>query len=588
MRCFSLDHGVKSKISIVLQSVFIMCWLSVLSDTDSLHSVYSLCGIVSVFCLCDNYQQKRKCEGKLKILLVLVSFVFSLLVILANYPVFLQVRDPALISPATNMLQNLLNGICCLVGGIVVAWNLLTVMFIRLPLFVEVEDRSKSGLVFWLSFGIIALIDLIYLFLDEYPGHLTPDSMYQVQQGFEGVYINDNPFWHTFAIRGILSLGYGFFGTPNGAVAFFSVVQLLLLAACMAYALVTLYQAGAPKWCMAVCLAVYALSPYNIAMSITMWKDVPFSAAAMVLAVSLYRILAGVGKKQWHSYLLFALSGLVLCLSRTTGIPTMILSGLVFLPVLLRRNRKLLCILAVVLAVCLVLTGPVQTALNVQVTDFTEALNVPLQQLARVVADGCPLEEGEREMLSRIFDLEEIPSLYQGWLADPIKLEVRENDVAYLRENLGEYGRLWLRLGLKYPGEYLKAWVDQTKGYWNGGYDYHQYAEMVEENPYGIEKTGGNGLISKLFYLYFGLTRHGVFLEPLNSIGLHVWLLILCVLLNAVKKRPEGLLPVTALAIVFGLLFGTPVYSEFRYAYAVFLICPVVLPLTVFHRKALS
>ena len=37
-----------------------------------------------------------------------------------------------------------------------------------------------------------------------------------------------------------------------------------------------------------------------------------------------------------------------------------------------------------------------------------------------------------------------------------------------------------------------------------------------------------------------------------------------------------------ALTIILSLLVGTPVFAEFRYAYAVFLVCPLVLPLTLF------
>lgn len=584
MKLLKFENTTKSRILLVMHSVFIMCWLSVLADTDSLHSVYSLLGILAVFCLGDNYRQERLGRRKYWGACLLFAAVFAFATVLANYPVFLQVRDPVYVSAATNKMQNLLNLACSFVGGICVAYNILTALLAYVPAAGEhkAAPRNHPGRCFLLVFLSVAVIDFVYLFLDEFPGHVTPDALDQILQGYQGVYHNNHPFWHTWWIRLVLSAGYGIFGNANLAVALFSILQIVFVAACFAYAVTTLYQAGMPLWCIGAACAIYAFSPYNIAMSITMGKDVPFSMACMVLMVSLYRILRAMDRKKWVSYGILTLAALVMCLSRTNGTLVLLMTGLAALPFLVKRNKTVAAVLMGVLILCLILNGPVLTALGVQETDFTEALSIPLQQLARVVYDQCPLTEEETVLLSRIFDLEEIPELYISWVSDTIKLEVRENDVAYFREHLADYAKLWIRLGRKYPGEYLKAWVDQTKGYWNGGYDYHQYTEMVQENSFGIAKTSGGNLIAKLIYLYFGLTRHAVFLEPLNSIGLHVWILAACCFVNLLKKREEAVLSVPSLAIILGLLIGTPVYAEFRYAYTVFLSCPVILSVTLF------
>lgn len=581
-----LEKSVVSKFLVAFQTVFIMCWLAVLADSDALHSVYSLCGIAAVFCMCDNYMQGRVLPRQNKVAVWLMSVLFSVVVVLANYAVFTQVRDPEKVSAATNTLQNLLNGICALVGGTFVASNIFTVLLARLPLPISSDTpRNHPGRVFLWVFLSVVLIDFVYLFLDEYPGHVTPDALDQIKQGYYGNYLNNHPFWHTYWIKLVLSAGYVVFGNANTAVALFSVLQILFVAACFAYTLMTLYQAGIPRWCIALAYVGYVFFPYNIAFSITIGKDVPFSMACLVLVVSLYRILRSMDRKKWVSYLVLGLSAFLLCLSRTNGVLVLLMTGLASLPFLMKRSKLVPAIMAGVLILCLILNGPVLTALGVQETDFTEALSIPLQQLARVVYDECPLSPEDTALLARIFDLEEIPDLYISWVSDSIKLEVRENDVDYFREHLGDYTKLWLRLGKQYPGEYFKAWVDQTKGYWNGGYDYHQYAEMVEENAFGIAKTGGVGIVSKLFYLYFGLSSHAVFLEPLNSIGLHVWLLAFCLAVNLLKRREEALLSIPTLAIILGLLVATPVFAEFRYAYAVFLTCPMVLPLTLFRGR---
>ena len=211
---------------------------------------------------------------------------------------------------------------------------------------------------------------------------------------------------------------------------------------------------------------------------------------------------------------------------------------------------------------------------------------MPLQQVSRVIADGCELTEEEAALISQVLDIEEVPELYTNWLSDPIKVEFRSNNTPYFEEHVGEYVRLWIKLGMRYPGEYVKAWVDQTKGYWNGGYGYGMYSETVTENPYGVQKASNGNIIATLFRLYFGLSRHVIFFEPLHSIGLHVWITALCCLFNAMRRRKEWILSVPLLVIVLGLCLGTPVYASFRYAYPVFVCLPFILGITMYSSKS--
>jgi len=182
-------------------------------------------------------------------------------------------------------------------------------------------------------------------------------------------------------------------------------------------------------------------------------------------------------------------------------------------------------------------------------------------------------------------DLEEVPELYTNWISDPMKVEVRSKDYFYFQEHLGEYAKLWIRLGIRYPGSYLKAWVDQTKGYWNGGYDYAMYSETITDNPYGVEKSAGGNPVASLFRLYFGLSRHLIFFEPLHSIGLHVWIFLLCFVMNLRRRRQTWILSVPLLLLLVGLWFGTPVYCCFRYVYPLFVSFPLIVSTALYQTS---
>ena len=72
------------------------------------------------------------------------------------------------------------------------------------------------------------------------------------------------------------------------------------------------------------------------------------------------------------------------------------------------------------------------------------------------------------------------------------------------------------------------------------------------------------------------------FLQPLTSIGLHVWALVSCTVINILKKKKEFLLSIPLVVLIAGLWMGTPVYSEFRYAYPMFVSLPLILAVTIF------
>jgi len=241
----------------------------------------------------------------------------------------------------------------------------------------------------------------------------------------------------------------------------------------------------------------------------------------------------------------------------------------------------------VVLILCWILINPVLDILGVTETNFVEAFAVPMQQIARVVSEGRELTTEENALLGEIFWMDKLAVLYNPLTVDPVKFETfRYDQVDYILAHAGDYLKLYFDIGMRYPGDYLKAWIDETKGYWNGGYFFWIYSKEIVENPYGIELSLGDNLIATLFGAAFRYLEKPEFMQPLTSIGLHVWALIGCAVVNARKKREELLLSIPLLVLVAGLWLGSPVYSEFRYAYPVFLGMPLILSATLFEYKA--
>lgn len=82
-------------------------------------------------------------------------------------------------------------------------------------------------------------------------------------------------------------------------------------------------------------------------------------------------------------------------------------------------------------------------------------------------------------------ETERIKENYCAWKSDAVKGIVRPNEKIIVDNKL-EYLKLWMRIGIKNPYCYLKAYIEQTKGYW-----YHKVDYKVCEEEGADDKTIG-------------------------------------------------------------------------------------------------
>ena len=571
----------------VIQLGLIMMWVSHLKDTQSYFSVYALCSILAVICFCDNARHSRRQTTAGTALGITIAALLSLAVTLGNYEIFQRLRNVNDISQGTNLFLNVYETIVTYAGGIVVFYQIFLYLASCFPAVSE-ESALTSGehpkLVYLASFVGFLSIYLIYLFFVVYPGSVTSDSMWQILQVHTGNYNNHHPYWHTRLIGLFLNIGYWMFRDSNAAAATFNVFQCLLMAACFAYAVVTLYQYRVPKIWMLLPVLSFAVLPNHITYSSTVWKDVPFGLAVLTLVVAMFRIMRNVGKSRMANFVILFLSGIGTCILRSNGWYAMLAAFVMLILFFRKRCRELLVPWSACLVLGWFLMGPALSAQGVSQVNFIEGLSVPLQQIARVIVNGGELTQEEIQLIDTVIDIEAVPEIYTEECVDPLKDAIKAKNYPFLQEHKGEFLKIWFDIGTRYPWEYVEAWVEETKGYWNGGYDYYIYAQYVSENDFGMYMVVQNNLIHDLVKAYFTLTRETVMFEPFQSVGLHVWILSMLCFLNLLHNRKEFLLTVPVLAVVFTLWLTTPVFCEFRYAYCVFTTIPFLVPVSL-HRK---
>lgn len=441
--------------------------------------------------------------------------------------------------------------------------------------------KFKPSTIFWICFSAAALIFLGSFILGFYPGVLTPDSLSQVQQNLTGEFVNDHPLSHTLIVGFFLNIGMVLFGNINVGVAFYSIFQIIAMSAIFSFVIMTLYQRKAPLWVLVFAAVWYFAHPANILNSFTMWKDVLFSGMALLFVTSLARILLDIGEHKKMNYVLVFLSGFLFCVLRNNGLYAFALTSIVLLIVFF-KNYKVLTVGLLITAACsYILTGPIINMLNIVQPDAIEHLSIPAQQIARVVAEGCELSEGEYTTLSNIINVEKIPQIYQSQISDPIKNAVRAHDGnKYITENKWDVIWLWIKLGLKHPQQYLAAWLDQTKGYYYGGHNYWMFPTGIDANELGISQTVVSNRFQTAAFYYIDAFHNPNKMPILNvfvSLGFIFWIIAGAFALALAKDNIKvAFVFAPIILIILSLLIATPVYSELRYAYSALIAIPLV------------
>ena len=554
----------------VVKMIFIYIWLIILKNTDSVYSIYLFCagsGLISVYF--NELHKINKFENKNhNILAIFFSILIGIEISAANWRIFYNgiKHIPGMVKGIGFILENIvmIAITACIFFNIILSLNYIVDYFqARKEKIISKKERA-------FCFLIIVISDLIWMILYNYPTMLTVDSMNQLQQIMTGSYSNHHPYYYTRFIKICLDLGKIIFNNINCGFVIYSIVQIILMSGTFTYLLTTVFKITENKKVVILGLIYYIVMPFHISFASTMWKDTLFSASVTAFCVAIYRIIRKIGNTK-VDYFILIVSAIVSCMFRSNGLFAFIISTVIFCGLYRKKMLKITIIMISVIIVSFLLKHVTLKQLNVTQARTAESLSIPEQQIARVISDGCKLNKYEYNMINKLINVEIVKKEYKNYISDPIKNRI---DDSYLKKHKKEYLMLWYTIGRKYPDEYIKAWIDQTRGYWNGGYDYWVCPdEPFYENNFGYQKK----VIIKQGFRYFQLFRSEI-LKPVTSIGLYMWILEIALLFSMIRKNKIGIfICVPTLAVIISLLISTPVYCEFRYIYCLFTSFPLIV-----------
>ena len=457
----------------------------------------------------------------------ILSFLFTLFYMAIDYPHYIQTLT-------NRFFQAIILG-AVFVGFFICFYKLLLLLFsysgdkdtLKKLLYISKETAVIKRLPFYCFLG--CMFCWLPYFLYQYPGIMTPDSLNQFEQVLGLIpYSNHHPFVHTMLFKLFYKIGMAVTHNMVVAVSFFTFFQMCFLALSIAYFLKTLRIFRIRDGILIFITCFYALVPYHAVFSVTLWKDIIFAASVLLFSCSMLRM----AKQITPSVLaVFIGSGIMICLFRSNG-----WYGFLFcLPFLLffyRRYAKFIYpALGVILFTAVIVKYPVMNALDVTQPDLIESLSIPTQQIAAVICNDRELKEEQLELIENVVDLTYIKDLYNPTFADNMKELVRAGNQEYLSAHKWEFLKLWFSLGCTYPADYLKAYVDQTYGYWYPD-SFYPVADVegVSATTLGVSHTPliGGPIVVKTKEISLKLGDMLPLYSLLWSMGIAFWFLLFC------------------------------------------------------------
>ena len=171
-------------------------------------------------------------------------------------------------------------------------------------------------------------------------------------------------------------------------------------------------------------------------------------------------------KKIWIS---FGITSILVCIMRNDGIYRVLPSAFLLLIVAKKYHKVLASGICLLLVFTMGYNVCVFDVLNVTKGSAKEMASIPFQQTARYVRDCGDITEEERIIIDNLLVFETLGERYNEELSDPVKNRMRSMTQKEMEEKLShymkEYMMVWFAMGIRHPGIYIQATINNTYGY---------------------------------------------------------------------------------------------------------------------------
>lgn len=441
---------------------------------------------------------------------------------------------------------------------------------------------------FYINAIIIFLAWLPY-FLRYYPGLLTNDSCSQVSQSIGlAMLTNHHPVFHTGLVALFVNIGQNIFHDLNIGVALYTVFQMIAMSLIFSTVINYLKKKEINSGIRMIVLLYYMFYPINALFSVTMWKDILFSGLLSIFIMLSAELVVDTetflnNKKDIIWYIIVSI---LVSYMRNNGIYVIVLT-MPFIIVALRKYwKKILFMFSIIIVIYFSTKTIIFHLLNVQKGSIAEMMSIPLQQIARVYKyHSEDLDESDFKEINNIFECSDIGDRYIPTLSDPVKAQL---NVEYFTSNKGRFIKLWFKLLIKYPKDYIESFISNSYGYYYPEAKNWVANRTMEQNSMGLEQRPiiKGTIVSKIDSLIE--KRDIPLISMCFSIGMAFWIIVTCFGYRILKQDYKSMLIYVPLFILWLTIVASPVFCEYRYAYSLFTTLPLYISLNFIKRKELQ
>ncbi len=212
------------------------------------------------------------------------------------------------------------------------------------------------------------LVVSFFFLVAFYPAAMTPDSLAQWEQAKTREFTNWHPVVYTWVIMALT-----FIWDSPAIIAVFQIGLLSLASGFLGY---TLERFLFPKKFIWLGLVLLALSPVNAIYSITIWKDVVYSAFMLLFSIIIFILVKTSGQetRKLSFLVMFVLVSLGLVFFRHNGFPVFVVTMIMTIIMYKAYWKRLITVTLLIIAVHQLVTGPLYTKMDVVPSDPQEAL----------------------------------------------------------------------------------------------------------------------------------------------------------------------------------------------------------------------
>ena len=461
-------------------------------------------------------------------------------------------------------------------------------------------DRIALFFISW----VIIFISWIPILLAYWPGIMSYDSHRQFNEAYNNFYWELQPIAHTFLIHIAIILGQKL-GSPETGVSIYSITQMAVLSISLAYLTSFIYKLSKNRNAAIISLIFYTLLPITSVLSISVTKDIFFTAFFLILTTALIERFTTKLQHPLFFDVIIVLSGTIMMQFRKNGIYGFALFTIIALNAMLiskvKKNEKnakrnaiaLLIVCSITIITGLVSMNVIRLSLNAGKGPEKEKYSVIIQQFARIAYyHSDTLSEEDSIIIEKYLPGYTTNPEYHFSLVDAPKYN--SDNEAF--KNTSELMKDWLHIIASYPEDSIDAYLGLINGYFfTDDIAISQYLGYGRDNMRGLLETfnavnsdiessinvESKSRLPWLQYYLEGIVSNEEYLNyPVIPIlfrpAFYIWIAITCAAILIYKKRYH-LLMVSSLQLTYFLTVLLGPVTNIRYAFQIILAVPLFI-----------